>query len=87
MTIKSSPCSSGSALKDIGVIEFFEKLDVLTETSYDDDSDFAAQVYKIRHDDSGNRVTFLKSLSGTLSVRDEVNYGDYFGESYTNPRL
>ena len=56
---------------------FFEKLDVLTTTSYDDDSDFAAQVYKIRHDDSGNRVTFLKSLSGTLSVRDEVNYGDY----------
>ncbi|WP_186671958.1 translation factor GTPase family protein [Sporosarcina sp. BP05] len=69
--------SSGSALKDIGVMAFFEKLDVLTATSYEDDSDFSAQVYKIRHDDSGNRVTFLKSLNGTLSVRDEVNYGDY----------
>jgi ribosomal protection tetracycline resistance protein len=69
--------SSGSALKDIGVIEFFEKLDVLTTTSYTDENDFAAQVYKIRHDDSGNRVTFLKLLSGTLSVRDEVSYEDY----------
>lgn len=69
--------SSGSALKDVGIIDFFEKLDLLTVTSYYDESTFAAQVYKIRHDDSGNRVTFLKSLSGTLSVRDEVNYGDY----------
>jgi ribosomal protection tetracycline resistance protein len=68
--------SSGSALKDIGVIAFFEKLDLLTSTSYNDENDFAAQVYKIRHDDSGSRVTYLKLLSGTLNVRDEVNYGD-----------
>jgi ribosomal protection tetracycline resistance protein len=68
--------SSGSALKDIGVIAFFEKLDLLTSTSYNDEKDFAAQVYKIRHDDSGSRVTYLKLLSGTLNVRDEVNYGD-----------
>ncbi|WP_318616598.1 translation factor GTPase family protein [Sporosarcina sp. YIM B06819] len=69
-------CSSGSALKDLGIIEFFAKLDCLTETSYNDAEEFAAQVYKIRHDDSGNRVTFLKSVSGTLRVRDEVNYGE-----------
>ncbi|NYF25582.1 translation factor GTPase family protein [Sporosarcina sp. JAI121] len=78
--------SSGSALKDIGVIEFFEKLDLLTATSYDDENDFAAQVYKIRHDDSGNRVTFLKSLSGKLSVRDEVGYGDFM-EKVTQIRV
>ena len=42
-------------LKDIGVIEFFEKLDLLTETSYKDEDEFAAQVYKIRHDESGNQ--------------------------------
>ena len=65
-------CASGSALKDIGVIEFLEKLDWLTETSYNQEDDFAAQVYKIRHDESGNRVTFLKLLSGSLKVRDEV---------------
>ena len=55
-------CSSGSALKDVGVTQFFKKLDQLTETFYSDQGDFAAQVYKIRHDESGNRVTFLKSL-------------------------
>ncbi|MBE1556544.1 GTP-binding protein [Sporosarcina limicola] len=73
---KIYPCACGSALKDVGVIEFFEKLDQLTETTYVDEGDFAARVYKIRHDDNGNRVTFLKSLSGTLSVRDEVTYGE-----------
>ena len=65
-------CSSGSALKDVGVIEFFHKLDQLTETDYSDQKNFAGQVFKIRYDESENRVTFLKSLSGTLSVRDEV---------------
>lgn len=79
-------CASGSALKDIGVIDFFEKLDALTETAYTDDGDFAARVYKIRHDESGNRVTFLKSVSGTLSVRDEVNYGEH-SEKITQIRL
>ena len=69
-------CSSGTALKDVGIIEFFEKIDQLTETSYTDSGEFAARVYKIRHDDSGNRVTFLKSISGTLNVRDEVTYGE-----------
>ncbi|SES40527.1 translation factor GTPase family protein [Psychrobacillus sp. OK032] len=69
-------CASGAALKDIGVIEFLEKLEWLTETSYNQEDDFAAQVYKIRHDESGNRITFLKLLSGSLKVRDEVTLGE-----------
>lgn len=79
-------CTSGSALKDVGVIDFFEKLDLVTTTKYSDHADFAARVYKIRHDESGNRVTFLKSLSGTLSVRDEVGYGEH-AEKITQIRL
>ncbi|MCZ2258302.1 GTP-binding protein [Sporosarcina sp. G11-34] len=71
---KVFPCSIGSALKDLGVFEFFKKLDLLTETSYNTDGPFAAKVYKIRHDESRNRVTYLKLLSGQLSVREEVNY-------------
>lgn len=73
---KIYPCSSGSALQDIGVLEFFQKLDALTETSYDESEAFSARVYKVRHDENGNRVTFLKSLSGRLSVRDEVTCGE-----------
>ncbi len=68
------PCASGSALKDLGVLEFFEQLGELTETTYDNSAEFGALVYKIRHDDSGNRVTFLKALTGTLRVRDEVSH-------------
>ncbi|MFJ8064357.1 GTP-binding protein [Psychrobacillus sp. NPDC096426] len=68
-------CANGSALKDIGVTQFLEKLDWLTETTYAPEDDFAAQVYKIRHDESGNRITFLKLLNGSLKVRDEVTLG------------
>lgn len=85
-------CSSGSALLNSGVVDLFKKLDQLTETSYTDNGSFAGKVYKLRYDDNGNRVTFLKSLAGTLSVRDLVNYGNkaekvtelrvYNGKSY-----
>lgn len=68
------PCASGSALKDIGIIEFLNKLDLLSITSYKAEDAFGAQVYKIRHDESGNRVTFLKLVKGTLKVRDSVTY-------------
>ena len=67
-------CASGSALKDIGIVDFLDKLDLLTTTSYRIDDTFSAQVYKIRHDEGGNRVTFLKLVSGTLRVRDSVTY-------------
>lgn len=68
------PCASGSALKDIGVLDFFKQLDQITETTYDDSAEFGSLVYKIRHDDSGNKLTFLKALTGTLTVRDQVSH-------------
>ncbi|WP_313892792.1 TetM/TetW/TetO/TetS family tetracycline resistance ribosomal protection protein [Psychrobacillus sp.] len=79
-------CASGSALKDIGIIEFLENLDSLTDTAYNTRDEFAAQIYKIRHDESGNRVTFLKLLSGTLKVRDEIKYDD-LAEKITQIRV
>lgn len=68
-------CAHGSALKDSGILEFFKQLDCLTETVYPIDESFSALAYKIRHDDNGNRLTFLKALNGSLRVRDEVIYG------------
>lgn len=68
-------CAAGSALQDIGISGFFDKLDQLTETSYDTNGPFAGQVYKIRHEDNGSRIVFIKALSGSLSIRDEVSYG------------
>lgn len=79
-------CMAGSALKDEGVLEFFEQLATLTETNYDDKQDFQGQVFKIRHDDNGQRLTFMKALSGTLKVRDEFTYRDTV-EKITELRL
>lgn len=67
-------CSSGSALQDIGINYFLEKLDQLTITNYSSQVSFAGRVYKVRHDENGTRITYIKALSGSLKVRDELSY-------------
>lgn len=69
-------CMTGSALQDTGIVGFLSVFDTFTETDYQADAPFTAKVYKIRHDENGNRVTFLKSLSGTIQVRDDITYGE-----------
>lgn len=81
------PCSSGSALQDIGVQSFLEKFDALTVTHYSMREPFSGRVYKIRYDETGTRVTFVKALSGLLKVRDEISYGDGEIEKVTQIRL
>jgi ribosomal protection tetracycline resistance protein len=76
------PCATGSALQDVGVQEFFEKVDLLTETDYSPEGPFAGRVYKIRYDEKGTRITFIKALNGTLKVRDDLG-----GEKITQIRL
>ncbi len=73
---KIFPCASGSALQDIGVLNFFKSFDSLTFTDYSEQGSFAGRVYKVRYDENGVRTTFIKVLSGTLNIRDEVNYKD-----------
>ncbi|WP_042148661.1 translation factor GTPase family protein [Paucisalibacillus sp. EB02] len=70
------PCISGSALQDIGIEDFIDKFDYLTTTNYNEKEGFSGRVYKIRYDETGTRMTFIKALSGTLNIRDEVAYGD-----------
>ena len=50
------------------------ELDRLTTTSYEERESlpFQGRVYQVRHDEKGNRVSFLKVLSGTLKVKEEV---------------
>ncbi|MED4206540.1 translation factor GTPase family protein [Neobacillus mesonae] len=85
------PCFYGSALQDVGVKGFLEKLDLLTETSYIADGAFAGRVYKIRYDENGTRLTFIKALSGNLKVRDEISCSsvdeEYIVEKITQIRL
>jgi len=70
------PCAFGSALQDIGIVDFLEKLDLLTASDYSREGPFAGRVYKIRHDEGGARVTFIKALKGRIRVRDEICYGE-----------
>ncbi len=72
---KIFPCLSGSALQDIGIESFLETLDMLTFTEYRDEEGFSGLVYKIRHDEQGNRLTYIKALSGNLKVRESISIG------------
>lgn len=69
------PYACGSALQGTGIESFLQKLDQLTVTDYSSEGPFAGRVYRIRHDEQGTRITFVKALSGTLKVRDILHYG------------
>lgn len=71
------PCFGGCALQDEGILEFIYGFDELTFTTYENykNDSFCGKVYKVKHDDNGNRVTFIKCTKGSLNVRDEVIYG------------
>ena len=68
---KIFPCMFGSALRLDGVKDFLEILCGYTEMPRYG-SEFAARVFKISEDPSGNRLTFMKLTGGTLRVREAV---------------
>jgi len=95
----------GSALHQKGVMEILDvigktlSLDEATNMAPDKDKtlsdNFTARVFKVIHDAKGTKITFIKCLSGSLAVRNEILYGDglrekvteirnYQGKSYTN---
>ncbi|MGG0655724.1 GTP-binding protein [Rummeliibacillus pycnus] len=80
------PCAEGSALKDIGVLEFFEQLMTLTETNFNSEEPFTAKVFKIRHDEKKQRITFMKAMTGKLKVRNALHIGGT-SEKVTEIRL
>ena len=65
-------CMKGSALNNQGIDQFFQAFHELTESRYEENKPFSGLVYKVRHDEKGQRITFLKVLSGALKSRDEV---------------
>lgn len=68
------PIFRGSALHDIGIHEFLEKLDLLTYTEYKNDEDFIGKVYKVKYDENRNRITYVKAIRGKMKVKDEISY-------------
>ena len=84
---KFFPVFFGSALKNEGIDEFLESFaSLVIPPVYG--SEFSARVFKIARDDAGNRLTYMKLMGGSLSVREMV--GDekvtgiriYSGEKY-----
>ena len=70
------PLMIGSALKGVGINNFLEVFSKLSKTEYQEkeDNHFVGKVYKIRHDDKGMRLTFIKALSGKLRIKDEFTF-------------
>ncbi len=65
---KIFPCYFGSALRQIGVIEFLQGLlNYTCMKEYPDN--FGAKIYKIARDDQGNRLTYMKITGGSLKVK------------------
>ncbi len=68
---KFFPVFFGSALKNEGVYEFLESFaSLVIPPVYG--SEFSARVFKIARDDAGNRLTYMKLMGGSLSVREMI---------------
>ncbi|GAA0076313.1 TetM/TetW/TetO/TetS family tetracycline resistance ribosomal protection protein [Clostridium sp. CTA-5] len=79
------PCFCGSALKDIGIKEFINELDLLTYTNYDEKQNFLGRIYKIRYDEKGEKVTYIKALAGSIKVKENLLH--YFHEEERNEKI
>lgn len=67
---------SGESAKISHEKAFVKKVEKIIETeSLLPKPPFAGRVYKILHDEQGERLTFFKVTAGTLKVKDIVKYG------------
>ena len=69
---KFFPAFFGSALKYEGVDEFLKSFAALIIPPVYG-NEFAARVFKIARDDAGNRLTYMKLMGGSLSVREMID--------------
>ncbi|RBP98602.1 GTP-binding protein [Bifidobacterium aemilianum] len=68
---KLMPCLFGSALKLEGIDRLLTGLETFArEPSYS--KDFGARVYKVSHDERGDRLTWVKVTGGNLPVKTAV---------------
>ena len=69
------PCFFGSGLKNEGVDAFLQGLSAYIQVR-EYPEQFGAKVFKISHDNQGNRLTHMKITGGTLRVRDSILCGE-----------
>lgn len=66
------PCLCGSGLKNIGIDCLLDFINEFVHTSYAVDDEFGALVYKIKHDENNNKLTYIKVHSGTVKTKDII---------------
>jgi len=74
------PVMAGVALEGRGITEFLRILALLSTTGYSAEASYSARCYQVRHDAQGQRICFLKLLSGVLRVKDELPDGQKVNE-------
>lgn len=74
------PIFAGVALDGTGIAEFLRVLTEFSNTNYDSDGSVSARCYQVRHDAQGQSLCFLKLLSGSLRVKDELPGGQKVNE-------
>ncbi len=80
------PCLCGSGLKNIGINLFLSFIDKFVFTNYSSQDDFGAVVYKIKHDENNNKLTYIKVISGIIKTKDIIlhDIGDEIIEEKIN---
>lgn len=73
------PCFFGSALKLDSITEFLEAIDTYTKMPTLN-KDFGAKIFKITHDNDGNRLTHIKVTGGVLKAKTIFEYNIDDGE-------
>ncbi len=86
------PVMAGSALLGEGVDTFLRLMDELTVTAYDPAAPLAGRVFRVRRDEKGTRLCFVKLTAGALRVKDTLPLAEgagkinelrvYHGEKY-----
>ncbi len=90
---KVFPCYFGSALKYQGITTFFEGMGTFFQEKKPE-KNFGGRIFKVSHDDKGNRLTHMKITGGSLKVKDLIKCSSwegkaneiriYSGEKYVN---
>ncbi|MBE5814563.1 MAG: TetM/TetW/TetO/TetS family tetracycline resistance ribosomal protection protein [Clostridiales bacterium] len=99
LTGQAVPVLMGAALSGVGIDQLLEVLSLTAEgldekqSTFDPNAPFRARVYQVRYDQSGERVAYLRLLSGRLKPRDAFRFEDtiekvhqirrYRGSSFT----
>ncbi|MDF2677132.1 MAG: tetP [Bacillota bacterium] len=68
------PVFCGSALKNEGIDIILKFIDQFINTNYFQDEDFGAVVYKIKHDENNNKLTFIKITSGIIKAKHIITH-------------